>query len=110
GVFLAAVRLAFDSLYAAWAAHAAWNWIMAVPFHASVSGLAFDAPDYRMVSSGPAWATGGAWGPEGGVAAAVGMLAGLFYLYRARLRREELHRSRLGREELNQPRPGREES
>jgi len=89
GVFLAAVRLAFDSLYAAWAAHAAWNWIMAVPFHASVSGLAFDAPDYRTVSDGPAWATGGAWGPEGGVAAAVVMLAGLYYLNRARLRREE---------------------
>jgi membrane protease YdiL (CAAX protease family) len=90
GVFLAAVRLTFDSLYAAWAAHAAWNWIMAVPLHASVSGLVFDAPDYRTVSSGPAWATGGTWGPEGGVAAAVGMLAGLAYLYRSRRRRDEL--------------------
>jgi len=89
GVFLAAVRLALDSLYAAWAAHAAWNWIMAVPFHASVSGIAFDAPDYRTVSTGPAWATGGQWGPEGGAAAAIGMLAGLFYLYWARRRRAE---------------------
>ncbi len=89
GVFLAAVRVAFDSLYAAWAAHAAWNWIMAVPFHAAVSGISFDAPDYRTVSSGPAWVTGGSWGPEGGVAAAVSMLAGLFYLYRARRRRAE---------------------
>jgi uncharacterized protein len=99
GVFLAAVRVAFDSLYAAWAAHAAWNWIMAVPFHAAVSGISFDAPDYRTVSSGPAWATGGAWGPEGGVAAAVGMLAGLFYLYRSRRRREELYRARHRRAE-----------
>jgi membrane protease YdiL (CAAX protease family) len=99
GVFLAAVRIAFDSLYAAWAAHAAWNWIMAVPFHASVSGIAFDAPDYRTVSNGPAWATGGAWGPEGGVAAAVGMLAGLFYVYRSRRRREELYLARRRREE-----------
>ena len=92
GVFLAAVRLALDSLYAAWAAHAAWNWMMAVPFHLSVSGISFDVPDYRTVSTGPAWATGGAWGPEGGVAAAVGMLAGLFYLYhfnRTRRDREE---------------------
>ena len=77
GLFLAAVRIVFDSLYAAWAAHAAWNWIMAVPFHAAVSGISFDAPDYRTISHGPAWATGGTWGPEGGVAAAVGMLAGL---------------------------------
>ena len=89
GVFLAAVRLSFDSLYAASAAHAAWNWVMAVPFHAAVSGIQFDSPDYRTVSQGPAWLTGGAWGPEGGVAAALGMLAGLAYLHRARLRREE---------------------
>jgi hypothetical protein len=99
GIFLAVVRVAYESLYAAWAAHAAWNWIMAVPFHASVSGIAFDAPDYRTVSSGPAWATGGAWGPEGGVAAAVSMLAGLFYLYRSRRRREELYRARRRRAE-----------
>jgi uncharacterized protein len=88
GVFLAAVRIAYDSLYAAWAAHTAWNWVMAVPLHAPVSGLRFEAPDYRTVSTGPAWATGGAWGPEGGVAAALGMLACLYFLY-ARHRREE---------------------
>jgi hypothetical protein len=104
------VRLALDSLYAAWAAHAAWNWMMAVPFHLSVSGISLDAPDYRTVSTGPEWATGGAWGPEGGAAAAVGMLAGLFYLYRSRLRREELYRSRLRREELSRARHRREES
>ena len=88
GVFLAAVRIAYDSLYAAWAAHLAWNWVMAVPLHAPVSGLRFEAPDYRTVSTGPAWATGGAWGPEGGVAAALGMLVCLGFLY-ARRRREE---------------------
>jgi membrane protease YdiL (CAAX protease family) len=89
GVFLAAIRITFDSLYAAAAAHAAWNWMMAVPFHAAVSGIQFDAPDYRTVSQGPTWLTGGAWGPEGGVAAALSMLAGLAYLHRARLRRGE---------------------
>jgi len=88
GIFLAAVRVAYDSLYAAWAAHVAWNWVMAVPLHAPVSGLRFEAPDYRTVSAGPAWITGGAWGPEGGLAAVLGMMAGLAYLY-ARRRREE---------------------
>jgi membrane protease YdiL (CAAX protease family) len=88
GIFLAAVRVVFDSLYAAWAAHVAWNWIMAVPLHAPVSGLAFEAPDYRTVSTGPAWITGGSWGPEGGLAAALGMVAALIYL-NARRRREE---------------------
>ena len=80
GVFLAAVRVAFDSLYAAWGAHAAWNWVMAVPLHAPVSGLRFEAPAYRAVSAGPEWITGGSWGPEGGLAAALGMLAALGYL------------------------------
>ena len=88
GIFLAAVRVAYESLYAAWAAHVAWNWVMAVPLHAPVSGLRFESPDYRTVSAGPAWLTGGAWGPEGGVAAVLGMLACLSYLY-ARRRREE---------------------
>jgi len=89
GVYLAAIRVVFDSLYAAWAAHAAWNWVMAVPLHAPVSGLQLAAPDYRTVSHGPVWLTGGSWGPEGGIAAALGMLAGLAYLHRTRRRREE---------------------
>ncbi len=88
GLFLAMVRIVYDSLYAAWAAHVAWNWVLAVPLHAPVSGLRFEAPDYRTVSAGPEWITGGAWGPEGGLAAALGMLACLYYLY-ARQRREE---------------------
>lgn len=88
GVFLAAVRVVYDSLYAAWSAHVAWNWVMAVPLHAPVSGMRFEAPDYRTVSTGPEWITGGAWGPEGGFAAALGMMACLTYLY-TRRRREE---------------------
>lgn len=88
GVFLAVVRVVYDSLYAAWAAHLAWNWVMAVPLHAPVSGLRLESPDYRTVSAGPEWITGGAWGPEGGLAAALGMVACLSYLY-ARHRREE---------------------
>jgi membrane protease YdiL (CAAX protease family) len=88
GVFLASVRVAYDSLYAAWAAHTAWNWVMAVPLHAAVSGWWLETPDYRTVSAGPAWITGGSWGPEGGIAAGLGMAAGLAYLY-ARRRREE---------------------
>jgi hypothetical protein len=76
-------------VYASTAAHVAWNWMLAVAFHASVSGIRFEAPDYRTVSEGPAWLTGGQWGPEGGIAAALGMFLGLGYLYRTRLRRGE---------------------
>lgn len=96
GIFLASIRVVFDSLYAAWAAHLAWNWVLAVPLHAPVSGMRFDAPDYRTTSSGPEWITGGGWGPEGGLAAALGMLAGLAVLHR-RYRRDNMMRP--GREE-----------
>lgn len=88
GIFLAAVRLAFASLYAAWMAHLAWNWVMAVPLHAVVSGARFEAPGYRAVTAGPSWLSGGVWGPEGGVVAAFGFTAALGFLY-TRRRREE---------------------
>lgn len=81
GVFLACVLVATRSLYAAWMAHWAWNWTMAVLLHIAVSGVNFSQPDYRVVDSGPDWITGGPWGPEGGAAGAVGMLGGLAYLY-----------------------------
>lgn len=91
GVFLGGLLVATRSLYAAWMAHFAWNWTMAVVFHTAVSGLALESPDYRYVDAGPDWMTGGIWGPEGGVAGGLGMLGGLAYLYaRRNSRRREL--------------------
>lgn len=90
GVFLGAILLVSGSLYAAWMAHFAWNWTMAALLHADVSGvMPIPPPGYRIADAGPDWATGGAWGPEGGAGAAVGMGAALFYLgyFRARIRR-----------------------
>ena len=87
GVFLGAIRLAYRSVYVSTAAHVAWNWMLAVALHASVSGIRFQAPDYRTVEQGPDWLTGGPWGPEGGLAAAAGMLVGIAFLYRTRLQR-----------------------
>lgn len=74
GVFLAGVRVVTGSLAAAWAAHFAWNWTMSAGFHSAVSGLPFGTPGYELVDTGPDWLSGGAWGPEGGVGAAVGMI------------------------------------
>jgi hypothetical protein len=89
GVLLGAVVLATGSLYAAWMAHFGWNWAMAVPIHSPVSGFPLATPNYQLVDAGPRWLTGGAWGPEGGLAAAVGLIAGLTYLYARQRRREE---------------------
>lgn len=80
GAYLALVLIMTRSLFAAWAAHWAYNWVQAVALHASVSGGGFATPDYRTVDNGPDWITGGAWGPEGGAVAIVGMVAGVALL------------------------------
>ena len=82
GLFLAVIRLTTGSLWAAWLAHLAWNLVQAVVLHAPVSGLPLPTPGYRLVDHGPVWATGGPWGPEGGLAAAAGMLVATFLLVR----------------------------
>jgi membrane protease YdiL (CAAX protease family) len=93
GIFLALVLYVTRSLYAAWMAHFAWNWTMAVLFHTAVSGYPLESPRYRYVDAGPDWATGGEWGPEGGVPAGLGMGlgGGIAYLFarRGRARRRE---------------------
>jgi hypothetical protein len=89
GFFLGVVFLATRSLYAAGAAHFAWNWVMSGALHIAVSGIPSSDPDYRVVDSGPDWLTGGPWGPEGGLAAVVAMFVVLFYLYGRYLRRME---------------------
>lgn len=82
GLFLAVIRLTTGSLWAAWVAHLAWNLVQAVVLHAPVSGLPLATPGYRLVDHGPEWVTGGPWGPEGGLAAAAGMLVATFLLVR----------------------------
>lgn len=84
GLALGAVREATNSLAAAWLAHLAWNWTMAVVVHMPVSGVAFDTPAYRAVVTGPSWWTGGSWGPEGGVAALLVLGGGVWWRYRPR--------------------------
>jgi len=87
GLFLGLVLVRTASLYAAWAAHAAWNLMLAAVLHADVSGIAFaGTPDYQLVDTGPDWLTGGPWGPEGGAAAAAGLLLVSFVLLRPLLR------------------------
>lgn len=82
GILLGAILIATGSLYAAWFAHFAWNWVMAAIFHAPVSGLPLGTPDYRVVDAGPDWMTGGVWGPEAGLGAGAGMIAALLYVHR----------------------------
>lgn len=89
GLFLGVLREATRSLYTSWAAHLAWNAVLVALLHAPVSGIVMAAPDYRLLDAGPDWATGGAWGPEGGWFAALGLTAAIWFVYwRARRRAE----------------------
>src|SRR5207253_6100512 len=81
GAYLAIVLIATHSLYAAWFAHAAWNFVQAGVLHVPVSGLPMARPGYELVETGPDWVTGGDWGPEGGVMAAAAILAACAFLY-----------------------------
>ncbi|MGQ0765221.1 MAG: lysostaphin resistance A-like protein [Gemmatimonadota bacterium] len=86
GVFLGAILVNTGSLYAAWAAHVAWNFVMSAVLHTSVSGVSLPAPNYRTVDAGPDWATGGVWGPEAGIFTAVALIAAIWIMWRPRRR------------------------
>ncbi len=75
GVLLSAAVLWTGSLWLAFAIHLGWNWAIAGLLDLPVSGLAaLDAPYYDAHPLGPAWLTGGAFGPEGGLAATFAIL------------------------------------
>src|SRR5688500_15268060 len=73
GVVFALAFLRTLSLWFVTALHLGWNWAMATLFDLPVSGFQqFDTPLYEPTVSGPAWLTGGEFGPEGGVVGTLG--------------------------------------
>jgi uncharacterized protein len=75
GVLLSIAYLRTMSLWFATAVHAGWNWTMASLFDLPVSGLGmFRTPLYEPVDRGPAWVSGGTFGPEGGIAGSAGLI------------------------------------
>ena len=64
GVALAAAVEVTGTLWAAAAAHGAWNFLMASVLALPVSGVRADGL-LDLSVEGPAWATGGSYGPEG---------------------------------------------
>lgn len=90
-VALAAIWLSFaffspGGMGLAWGLHFGWNAGLAVLFDAPVSGYAFQVPaiDYRPGAH--AWVDGGAFGPEGGLAATVVLIAGTLAVIGKRFR------------------------
>jgi membrane protease YdiL (CAAX protease family) len=85
GFMLGVAYLRTRSLWFATAVHMGWNWAMSALLDFPVSGLRpFDAPYYDAHETGADWWTGGAFGPEAGVAATVTLALGTAWLMRTR--------------------------
>jgi membrane protease YdiL (CAAX protease family) len=83
GVLLAAAYMLTRSLWLAIGIHWGWNFIQGPVFGAAVSGGQGKSLIKPLIT-GPAWATGGAFGPEGGlIAVLICTLAGVLLLYLA---------------------------
>lgn len=88
GVLLSVAYLRTRSLWFATGVHLGWNWLMGAVLDLPVSGLDTDAPLLDVVSAGPEWWSGGAFGPEAGAAATVTLAAATVWLLRWRHLRE----------------------
>lgn len=83
GVLLGVAVLRTGTLWLATGLHLGWNWAMAGPLDLPVSGIGgYDVPLYDVAETGPGWLTGGAFGPEGGLAGTVAALLGLALVLR----------------------------
>lgn len=83
GLLLSLAYLRTLSLWSATGLHLGWNWAMAVALDLPVSGLELvDTPLYDVVEAGPDWITGGAFGPEAGMAGTVAFLLGMVLVWK----------------------------
>jgi uncharacterized protein len=72
GVFLGLAFYAPGGIWTAWGAHLGWNGMLAA-LDAPVSGVPFRVPFIDYDPGAPAWLTGGAFGPEGGLASTLAL-------------------------------------
>jgi len=91
GVLLSIAYLRTLSLWFATGVHLGWNWMLAGPLDFPVSGLEFDTPLYDGVPTGPLLWTGGAFGPEAGVAGTIALLVGGLWLWKSARIRPDPH-------------------
>ena len=84
GIMLGVAYLRTRSLWFATAVHVAWNWAMSALFDFPVSGMVRDTPLYDVRETGADWFTGGSFGPEGGVAVTLAVVALTAWMLRTR--------------------------
>lgn len=83
GFVLAMAYLRTRALWVGWGLHFAWNASMAVLFGLPIAGLTGFSPIISTYTTGPAWLTGGGYGPEGSAVAVLVLLLLLIVLARA---------------------------
>lgn len=82
GLFAAFYALREGSLWGICALHSVWNWIQGNVFGFEVSGTnAGGGTLFKFVETGPDWFTGGAFGPEGGLAVSLMLLLGIVVIF-----------------------------
>jgi hypothetical protein len=81
GIFLGVAFYAPGGLWTAFGAHLGWNATLA-GLDAPVSGLPFDIPFLDYCAGGPAWLSGGRFGPEGGLVATAALTVALLVTIR----------------------------
>jgi membrane protease YdiL (CAAX protease family) len=72
GIFLGLAFYTPGGIWTAFGAHLGWNSVLAC-LDTPVSGVPFDIPLLDYIAGNPAWLTGGAFGPEGGLAATIAL-------------------------------------
>lgn len=85
GIWLAVAYLRTRALWFPTALHFMWNWTTGAFFGLPVSGFRFTPSPVAMATSdAPVWLTGGSYGPEGGAAATIVLVAATIVIWRAR--------------------------
>ncbi|MEP6705977.1 MAG: type II CAAX endopeptidase family protein [Pyrinomonadaceae bacterium] len=86
GVWLAIAYLRTRSLWLPLGLHWSWNWTMGSVLGLPVSGInsLAPAPLLHATDAGPAWLTGGAYGPEGGAVCTLALLISIVFVWRIR--------------------------
>ncbi|MCS6816713.1 MAG: CPBP family intramembrane metalloprotease [Blastocatellia bacterium] len=95
GVWLSIAYMKTHRLWLPIGLHAGWNFTMSTIYGLTVSGIEerIGTSLFRASQTGPAWLTGGSYGPEGGVLVTVVLIGASLWLWRTpRLRpHEETH-------------------
>lgn len=102
GIWLAVGYLRTRNLWFPFGLHFAWNWTMGALLGLPVSGITSitPAPLLRAVESGPAWLTGGSYGPEGGAACTLALIISTLFIWRTHLLAAEPELKRFTDEEI----------